>query len=216
MKPRSCLFLTISILLLAFSSQSNCTSGCGGLKCTTSNGIILHGSVSHSANEIDNVYIQSVDSFELSVSGVGGCGLSSLKIRLNGVNLNVGFYGGMALGKTKLLGSPGLYEISGMNGSVIASNYFVFVMNPVGLPDISEQAAISVFPNPVVENLTLHSENTEIKGFSIYDSFGQKLQDTDVQSFHFVVPLKDYPPGIYFIHVATLSNKLIIKKIVLL
>ncbi len=170
-------------------------------------------------SDVDTAYISSVDTMDLTLKVIGGvCPLTIFYVRLDGVDIN---YGVSAVGfiyKVKLLAKPGTYSIFGMSSTGVNSSIrFTFILNPVGIPNFSpEEENITVFPNPVKSELNILSKTSPIKNITVFNSFGHEIESFRINDFNFKVETNNYSPGIYLIQLATLSDKIIIKKIVVL
>ncbi|GHT76989.1 hypothetical protein FACS189413_17360 [Bacteroidia bacterium] len=81
-----------------------------------------------------------------------------------------------------------------------------------GIAPNTAEAAISVYPNPAVADVIVHSTTT-ITGLGLYNLQGQKLLQLYPESLEATVPLASYPSGLYMLQVADESG-ITIKKII--
>ena len=201
-----------TVLFFCFLSY-NFFAGCGGISCKSSNGITLSGWYPWpTGSDITTAYITSVDSVTLYLRGIGGCGIHLLQITVDGVQINrtIVPYTDMTV---KVLGIPGKYMIHAIHGTSSIGVSFTFLL-AVGIPKTSSSnEQLSIFPNPATNELNILSKNDAVKHIKIYNSNGQELENKKVEGGEIQIPLNNYPAGIYFIHVATISDKIIIKKI---
>jgi hypothetical protein len=84
--------------------------------------------------------------------------------------------------------------------------------NFTGIATPETKVAISVYPNPIVADVTVKSTKT-ITGLGLYDLRGQKLLQLHPESLEATVPLAAYPAGLYLLQVADESG-ITIKKII--
>ncbi|MBI3502794.1 MAG: T9SS type A sorting domain-containing protein [Bacteroidetes bacterium] len=113
-----------------------------------------------------------------------------------------------------------LFAFEARNG--YGSNLFVDNINlqaVVGVNELSQENAISVFPNPTdgTVNVSVNIPNAGLTSVKVYTVVGEtvsELSDNIVTPKNFKVNLADKPNGIYFIEVKTNSGKAT-KKVVL-
>ncbi|GHT73446.1 hypothetical protein AGMMS50262_04570 [Bacteroidia bacterium] len=79
-------------------------------------------------------------------------------------------------------------------------------------PNPKTEVAISVYPNPAVTDVIVHSTTT-ITGLGLYNLQGQKLLQLYPESLEATVPVASYPSGLYMLQVADESG-ITIKKII--
>lgn len=225
MYPKASLFFVFLLFFVKSSFGNNFLaghipfSGCGGISCSSPNGIKISGIIPPPPSDIDTAYISSIDSMDLTLKVIGGCGgLIVFSVKLDGLDINYGVSGSVFNYKVKLLAKPGTYNIFAMSNTGVNSYItFTMIFNPVGVANfLLEGEPVSVFPNPVKNELNILSKTSTIENITIYDSFGQEIEHFRINDFNFKVQTHNYSPGIYFIQVATLSDEIVIKKIVVL
>lgn len=199
------------------------TAGCGGLNCNTSNGIRLShwGKSNPSYPDVMIVSVNKIDTMELTIYTTNSCcGLGPVALFHAGAPLTntILVQSSYCLEKIKLLSSPGEYKISSSNGTNYVSYSFSIHLNPVGIDEISyvEPSDFSVFPNPAKEEITLISSHDNLKQIRLLDGCGKQLSCFVVDINNYTISLLAYPPGIYFIQVATMADKIAIRKIIVL
>jgi hypothetical protein len=75
------------------------------------------------------------------------------------------------------------------------------------IPEFDESQGISlqcsVYPNPVIYNLTLHFENQVIEdmSFFIYDAKGKRLMTQKIESRETIIFMGNFTPSTYFLKV---------------
>jgi|GEM_PF-4992060 len=219
MKAQRILFLVDLLFLNSvtfghFPTATNKASGgCGVFSCSTSNGIYVVDNMSL-PNERDSVHVASIDSMVVYLKA-GSCILSFTSIKIDGQPANYIYKSGTYSGEIRLLSAPGKYEIRAVVDNHPNGLNFTLILDPVGLAKLSNESEdeVSVFPNPASKELNILSKTLELKNVRIYSSLGREIEPFDAMGSEIQIPLNSYSPGIYFIHVATLNNKVIIKKI---
>jgi photosystem II stability/assembly factor-like uncharacterized protein len=112
--------------------------------------------------------------------------------------------------------SPGAYDVtlvvsSAFGTSTLVKTKYVYVGN-VGINDLN-QNAVTVFPNPVKDFLTIQA-NSEIKEIYVYCVTGQLMIDQTANSKKVTLNVSGLKTGIYSLK-AILDNGTIIKKVVI-
>ena len=69
------------------------------------------------------------------------------------------------------------------------------------------------YPNPAHHEITLLNETGNIRSVTLYNSYGQLISTFNISGEVTKIPLKNCPAGIYYLHVATLTDKIMIRKI---
>ena len=218
-------FIVISILVLSFESDF---AGCHWAYLSTSNGISyldFHGQTESC------VVRNSNSSFAVGVSGNFYCGYMISKVRMY-YNDSLVFYrpDSVFSQSASLPELPGHYKVT----CNFWTGYFcLWEFDLLPKPQTPDTAASTTqttsvlsipisnpeflfYPNPATNEITLVNETDKINSVSFYNSSGKFLDKYHITKSKATIPLNNYPPGIYFIHVATLSDKIIIKKITVL
>ena len=84
---------------------------------------------------------------------------------------------------------------------------------PVGIEDAELQQFISVFPNPVKDNLNIQSKLGEINHIKVFNMVGQILYDAKLNAASTELSMETFPKGIYLIQIET-NGKSIRKTII--
>ncbi len=118
----------------------------------------------------------------------------------------------------KFLAKPGEYNIisSRSDGLFIQATLIVTnaILN-VGMAEkINTNQFIILFPNPSKESVIINSSEENLKSVSIFNMNAQLLEYIETNANAITVPLNQYPQGIYIVKVATLSDKIAIKKLI--
>ncbi|MBA3683214.1 MAG: T9SS type A sorting domain-containing protein [Bacteroidetes bacterium] len=212
-------FLILSLM------ANKINAGCNEPGCGTSNGIkfygISHGSASVRQNEKD-----SFDVFTIS----------STCTMYNATGVRV-YYNNILVDSFKkrftLLQKPGHYKVTAkFNFSTIPCLWeFDILPKPTEIINIATGIKLStiteinnetidpeilLFPNPATNNITVLNEYEEIKKVLIYNLSGELINSLQLNETKINIPLENFPSGIYFMHVATLSEKIIVKRFVVL
>lgn len=166
---------------------------------------------------IGPLYFPKFSTYTITAFGNFPCAYSlrSVKIYLNNI-LIVSLDTSNCYKKDFVLGAyPGSYRIAIMIESILQPDNWSFeiIDNPVGLKDLGKEKFITVSPNPAQNFITIQS-NKEITKLSLYSISGALVSELSPATQSIELPLEEYPPGIYFLHVAVLENQPIIKKIV--
>ncbi|HKI88685.1 MAG TPA: T9SS type A sorting domain-containing protein [Draconibacterium sp.] len=111
------------------------------------------------------------------------------------------------------IGQVAFITNSGINGSVaqgVQQVYEIFVLT--GLDD---KKGINInckaYPNPTTQFLFLKIESLHIENmsFQLFDMNGRLLLNRDIEDFETTIPMSEYVPATYFLHV--FENKLNVK-----
>ena len=78
-----------------------------------------------------------------------------------------------------------------------------FTINAVGIHDINNTAEFSIFPNPVENQLTIKSNQSERFNIRIYSSAGKLILSTELQGPISSIDVTSLPLGIYLVNVLT-------------
>ncbi|MGI8893958.1 MAG: T9SS type A sorting domain-containing protein, partial [Bacteroidia bacterium] len=74
--------------------------------------------------------------------------------------------------------------------------------SPVGIEEIFRDNFVTVFPNPVKDQLHLHNETNNIGLVCLYDSFGRKILEKNVKQKHAEIDMVHLNAGIYLLKTA--------------
>ena len=84
------------------------------------------------------------------------------------------------------------------------------------IPSLSEQDHHFLFyPNPATEVLFIENEAEPIKELLVFTSTGKLYFSKAENSTHTSIPIGNWPRGIYLVKVATLSEKVTMRKLLL-
>lgn len=91
----------------------------------------------------------------------------------------------------------GFYSVSftGENGCSNFSNAIGFPLNTAE----NEANSISMFPNPVDDQLYVTTENLQLEEIAIYSAEGKLVHQNRIFSNQFVVSVRDFSPGMYYV-----------------
>lgn len=71
------------------------------------------------------------------------------------------------------------------------------------------QAAVSIYPNPVHEGLTVRNATGGSLVLSLYNSTGMLVKETKISTHHFQLDMQVYRPGLYILKIADPSGNLL-------
>jgi len=74
--------------------------------------------------------------------------------------------------------------------------------------------SINVFPNPCKGQLNIFTEKEIITTAQIYSLNSELITNTEINNNSASIPIDNIPQGIYILKIATLSNKVLIKKLI--
>ncbi len=98
------------------------------------------------------------------------------------------------------------------SGNIIISgtNGFTLVRNPaLNVEDIAQEVQLSIYPNPVNNELNIELQNETIQTVEVTNILGQKMSSfSNLNVVNFVLDTSKYPSGIYVIHI----NETLVKK----
>ncbi|HOZ86701.1 MAG TPA: T9SS type A sorting domain-containing protein [Bacteroidia bacterium] len=196
----------------------NICAGCFAPRIFTDIGISSGYSGSYTVNVLPG------DSFLLKVSGCNCHAGLSTRISLNGQNIPPA----CSYCYLKLPCTPGVCKISATGGSGYFSNWTILFIakqvivesattNPGPVAEVPKIKILNpdllFYPNPAREELNIINETDEISSVTLYDQSGQLFLKYEINGARARIPLDSYPPGIYVIKVATITNKIIIRRI---
>jgi hypothetical protein len=107
-------------------------------------------------------------------------------------------------GWSKLLPTvSGTYTFQAIYNGITCSSTFVIV-NPTDVSSIDMLSTIKIFPNPVVNELNIHSfDFLRIKKVDVYDVLGEKIPCSMRQAEdNLTLDVRSLPPGIYVVSVS--------------
>lgn len=110
------------------------------------------------------------------------------------------------VGEFNHLSSVGL---NSMTSGVLQAYYFI----PLG---ILEESKITIWPNPVVDNLFLKIDQAPIKGlyYQLFDIYGGLLEIKNIKETTTIIDMKKYQIGSYIFHILFMNQHLITHKII--
>jgi hypothetical protein len=210
------------IILLSANTSTGCSplasmtyDLCPSLTCTTNNGIRVVYSLT-GIGIIDTAYITSNDSIIIGLKS--GCGINSIKMFRDG---NIIYSSGPGQSYTSLHSipiapRPGYYLINVITGN---SGYqevgFTLMEDRVGLAkQLKEDNELILFTTP--NKCIIIGKDEKIKKLIVYNLTGSEMKKFEVNDFQYEILLNNYTPGIYFILVATINDKVVVKKIIIL
>jgi hypothetical protein len=85
----------------------------------------------------------------------------------------------------------------------------------IRLPELSLNDRVSVYPNPVVSDITIDANGLNLQGYTLYDVKGQMVRSGKLNLLQTSIPVAGLNAGVYVLHLKTdegLLAKRIIKK----
>jgi hypothetical protein len=205
---------TLVIGLLSFLQLQVIAEGCSGPRLIVGN----FSSRSPSLDPIGIRYFPKYSTYTVTAVGNQVCSYAITKFRVYLNNILIakndtsgGFHLSFTLGAY-----PGNYMVEVELGIIAWNEVWLFEIadNPLGLTELSEKQSLFVFPNPAQSFINIQSKK-EITTLDLFDSLGNLIRSQTCSTQSIELPLGDYPPGIYFLHVAILGEQTTIKKIVI-
>lgn len=108
--------------------------------------------------------------------------------------------------------TPGVYtvNVTDVNGCVTSG---VFVVSyTIGIDDVNLSTAISLYPNPAHENLTIDAGDENIDRVEMLDVLGQVVVNQEPNSTKTVITTDNLSQGVYFVRVY-INDEVITKRI---
>lgn len=98
---------------------------------------------------------------------------------------------------------------TGSTGSVAQGVQQAYVISSVGINETELNSSLSLFPNPIVNNLTLQISdfNKEKLSYLLFDTEGKLLTNGQVIAKQTQINTASLPPATYFIKVLNQENK---------
>ena len=98
---------------------------------------------------------------------------------------------------------------TGSTGSVAQGVQQAYVISSVGINETELNSSLSLFPNPIVDNLTLQISdfNKEKLSYLLFDTEGKLLTNGQVIAKQTQINTASLPPATYFIKVLNQENK---------
>ncbi|WP_435577962.1 T9SS type A sorting domain-containing protein [Gilvibacter sp.] len=86
--------------------------------------------------------------------------------------------------------------------------------NPLSVDEFA-QANISLYPNPVQDQVQLNTNGLEIQNLAIYNQLGQQvMQETVTTAVNLQIDAANWSAGIFYLRVVTAGGEVLIKKII--
>ncbi|MBC8182440.1 T9SS type A sorting domain-containing protein [candidate division KSB1 bacterium] len=104
-----------------------------------------------------------------------------------------------------------------VGGDYETSIGFLYVASgiPVNISELSNNNPIKIFPNPTSKELFIEMQNRKDVNISIFNSFGQSVFTSRVQSENGPIDISRLRSGIYFVEIKDLKgNALLSEKII--
>jgi len=98
---------------------------------------------------------------------------------------------------------------TGSTGSVAQGVQQAYVISSIGINETELNSSLSLFPNPIVDNLTLQISdfNKEKLSYLLFDTEGKLLTNGQVIAKQTQINTASLPPATYFIKVLNQENK---------
>ena len=214
------------ILIITFGLKSY--SGCGGLylRVNTIDGITYYNTGTYGS--IMSTTVSGVDSLEIKVYSLGQwhCTLAQDLFILRDSDTLIkipSFYATNTI--FKVLGLPGRYKVTcnWVYNAILFPHVWEFDL--IYTPSDTLATAIPVvtasdlnfffYPNPATDVLFIESAAEPIKELQVFTSTGKLYFSQAANSSNMSIPVESWPRGIYLVKVATLSEKVTMKKLLL-
>ena len=89
--------------------------------------------------------------------------------------------------------------------SSILLGYAIFKDYPLSINDVNFENTITVYPNPVSDQLFISSENTQIENIRVYSISGKQVLDDS--NFENSLDVSGFSEGIYFLEIYSSEGK---------
>jgi hypothetical protein len=98
---------------------------------------------------------------------------------------------------------------TGSTGSLAQGVQQAYVISSIGINETELNSSLSLFPNPIVDNLTLQISdfNKEKLSYLLFDTEGKLLTNGQVIAKQTQINTASLPPATYFIKVLNQENK---------
>lgn len=98
---------------------------------------------------------------------------------------------------------------TGSNGSAAQGVQHAYEIFTVGIKETELNISLTVFPNPITENLTLKLSDykNEKLSYQLFDMQGKQLNNGKVKARQTQINMNGLPSATYFIHVMNHENK---------
>jgi trimeric autotransporter adhesin len=114
-----------------------------------------------------------------------------------------------ATGQTHRVQASGLYKVRVTSGSCSStSTDYNFVATRIDNPGIGN-GEVSLYPNPVLETLTVKNATGRKLHVRIYDGFGKKVHESQLSATQGSIDVQGFSAGIYQVVVADQANQVI-------
>ncbi len=142
----------------------------------------------------------------LLVAGLLCAGLTQAQESVNSTGGNATGSGGTV---SYTIGQVGYTTNTGSNGSVAQGVQQAYEILTVGINENEPKISLSVFPNPIADNLTLQiiDFNSENLSYQLYDMQSKLIYSGQVTAKQTELNTSTLPAASYFIHVVNQENK---------
>lgn len=210
--------LLVAIVLFS-GSFNHYYGGCGAIRvCANNNTNFIY--LPQKQGEIPTYFVDITDSIRIEASQHGSCNIPVVNnIEFNGKAMSLpAFYTSFPVAWFYLPNKPGNYKIyltiTGLN---IVSGVFEYNITDkitVGLNDQEQDSHnITISPNPANSYLWISCSKSLIKNISIFDSAGKPTHIACDPTKVLNIPIENLPAGFYLVMVATVSKKVVVKKL---
>jgi len=110
-----------------------------------------------------------------------------------------------------LVTQSGTYTITVMDGNNCSETATIYVELNVGIPDISLESAITIYPNPASDVVNIRVESIQVKEIAIYSSIGELIKRFDQIEETQQFDTYSLSKGIYFVKVESRNGDFVIK-----
>ena len=84
-----------------------------------------------------------------------------------------------------------------------------------GVADYVNENSISIYPNPAVNMVTVHSDNELISEICIFNMVGKLVRKERVEDFQTEIDLSDVAPGTYLLKMKMQNGGIVSKKLII-
>jgi hypothetical protein len=204
---------TIVFLVLLTLLTKSTFGGCLPPKLRTSHGVECPNYPTQKPMTV--IYVSAPDSFIVMV-GSRCQSLNKLSVIFDGDTITSTTLSPYSQGfSIKLPEKGGLYEA--ICSSWLEKFHYLFMIqiSPVGIATLTQNnLSVQIFPNPAKDFIQVSNSSENIKSIKIKELSGRLLYANSFNQSTIELPIENYPPGIYFVEVTTLADKVEIKKLV--
>jgi hypothetical protein len=175
---------------------------------------------------LDVFFDNSIDRLGLRVNHYGGSSSYFWEFNSNTINIsnNTTVYWGINNTSTVYGASPGNLSILSIKyidlGTTDTILYrtgtvtYTFILHnssTTSTQDLIQESSIKVYPNPILNELTIQKDSYDDTNYSIINLTGQTLSSGTLTSSKSIIQTSDFPVGIYFVKIENEATFKIVK-----